>query len=86
MSNASDITLDDGLHINDVIDVHDDVLTEPQRLALKLGAASGETGRAAMEPLFTDSLRALRNASVQEAEDNEYYLQGQLPPRFRETH
>lgn len=72
----------DGLQINDVVDVYDEELTESQRLALKLGAAAGETGRSAMEPLLTDSLRGLRNASVQEAKDNAYYLRGELPPRF----
>lgn len=78
--------IDEGLTINDIVDVYDEDLTESQRLALKLGAAAGESGRSAMEPLLTDSLRGLRNASVQEGKDNAYYLKGEIPPRFRGTH
>lgn len=77
---------DDGLQINDIVDVYDDELTESQRLSLKLGAAASESGRASMEPLLTDSLRELRNASVQEAKDNAYFLRGEIPPRFLGTH
>lgn len=74
------------LHINDVVDVYDEELTESQRLTLKLGAAASEVGRSSMEPMLTQSLRQLRNASVQEAKDNEYYLRGEMPPRFQDVH
>lgn len=76
----------DGLSVNDIVEVYDEELTEGQRLILKLGAAASENGRSAMEPALTDALRSLRNASVQEARDNEYYLNGEIPPRFRTTH
>lgn len=77
--------IDEDIGLDEIVDTYDE-LTEPHRLVLKLASAASETGRTAMEPLLTDALRQLRDASVQEGKDNEYYLRGEIPPRFNTTH
>lgn len=78
--------LENTVHLNDIVDVYDDQLSEEHRLILKMGSASTVTGRKALEPGLTEALRSLRSASVQEAKDNEYYMKGEMPPRFQGLH
>lgn len=77
--------LKEGIGLDELIDTYDELSTG-QRLALKLGSAAGPEGRMAMEPLLTDALRTLRDASVQEGRDNAYYLRGEVPPRHQTQH
>jgi hypothetical protein len=71
----------DVLEFDDIIDSYD--LTENARLSLKLGCASSEQEmRQHLEPAYSNALRDLRRASVEESKDNEYLMRGETPPRL----